>query len=717
MSDHVLYKDQSLGFEERVDDLVSRMTLEEKVSQMLFTSPGIPRLDIPSYNWWNEALHGVARAGTATVFPQAIGLAASFDEDLVYEAADIISTEARAKYHEAQRKGDHGIYKGLTFWSPNVNIFRDPRWGRGHETYGEDPCLTSKLGVSFIKGLQGNDPKYLKTAACAKHYAVHSGPEDQRHSFDAVVSAKDLYETYLPAFRACVKEAKVEAVMGAYNRTNGEPCCGSKTLLQEILREKWDFEGHVVSDCWALKDFHESHKVTRDQAGSVALALNSGCDLNCGNLYYYLLIAYEKGYITEETINRSVRRLMLTRMKLGMFDDDPKVPYTCIPFESNDCEAHRRANLEAAKKTIVLLKNQDSLLPLDVNKINSLAIIGPNADSRKALIGNYYGTASEYVTVLDGIREYVSDREIRIYYSEGCHLFKDRSENLAEEGDRIKEAVSAAQKADAVILCLGLDETIEGEETDASNEYGSGDKRSLDLPGLQQRLMEEVALTGKPLILVLMAGSALAVTWADENIPSIIQAWYPGSQGGRALASVLFGDYSPSGRLPVTFYRTTKELPAFTNYSMQNRTYRYMENEALYPFGFGLSYTKFAYRNIKLMPASVRAGETVFCEVDVTNTGSRSSGETVQLYLSRKQQGKNHPKWQLKGIKKIYIDPGITEKVVFEIKPEDMTQIDYDGNPVVEPGVYDIYAGGTQPDDRSVFLSGSEILCSSFEVI
>jgi len=717
MSNHESYKDQSLGFEERVDDLVSRMTLEEKVSQMLFASPKIPRLGIPSYNWWNEALHGVARAGTATVFPQAIGLAASFDEDLVFEVADIISTEARAKHHEAKRKGDHGIYKGLTFWSPNVNIFRDPRWGRGHETYGEDPYLTSKLGVAFIRGLQGNDPKYLKTAACAKHYAVHSGPEDQRHSFDAVVSAKDLYETYLPAFKACVTEAKVEAVMGAYNRTNGEPCCGSKTLLQEILREKWGFEGHVVSDCWALKDFHEGHKVTKDQTRSVALALNSGCDLNCGNLYYYLLIALNEGYIAEETIDRSVRRLMLTRMKLGMFDDDAKVPYSCIPYESNDCEAHRRANLNAARRSIVLLKNQDSLLPLDVNKLNSLAIIGPNADSRRALMGNYYGTASEYVTVLDGIREYVSGKELRLYYSEGCHLYKDRSEGLAEEGDRIKEAVSAAEKADAVILCLGLDETIEGEETDASNNYGSGDKRDLDLPGLQQKLMEEVAGTGKPLILLLMSGSALAVTWADENVPAIVQAWYPGAQGGRALAAMIFGDYSPSGRLPVTFYRTTNELPAFTNYSMQNRTYRYMENEALYPFGFGLSYTKFTYGNIKLSPSSIRAGETVYCEVDVTNAGSRSSEEVVQLYLSIKHQGKNQPKWQLKGIKSIYIDPGITEKVIFEITQDDMFRIDEDGDPVIEPGVYDVYAGGTQPDDRSVFLSGSQVLSASFEVI
>ena len=584
------YLDESLSFEERAKDLVSRMTLEEKVTQMLHGSPAIPRLGIPAYNWWNEALHGVARAGVATVFPQAIGIAATFDEDLVYRIADVISTEGRAKYHENVRKGDRDIYKGLTFWSPNINIFRDPRWGRGHETYGEDPYLTGRLGVAFVKGIQGNDKKYLKAAACAKHYAVHSGPESERHSFNAVVSKKDLRETYLPAFRDLVKEAGVEAVMGAYNRTNGEPCCGSKTLLVDILRNEWGFKGHVTSDCWAIKDFHEGHMVTKTAPESVALAVKNGCDLNCGNLYINLLIAHREGLVTEEDIDRAVTRLFVTRMKLGMFDDPRNVPYSDIPYEVNSCKEHNDFSLEAAKKSLVLLKNEDGLLPLDKKKLKSIAVIGPNADSREALLGNYNGTPDRYVTVLDGIRKAVGD-DVRIYYSEGCHLFRDRSSGLAAPRDRIAEALACAERSDAVIMCLGLDAMLEGEEGDTGNEFPGGDKPNLNLPGLQQELLEKVYAVGKPVVLVLLSGSALAITWADEHIPAIVQAWYPGGRGGDAVAAMLFGEYSPSGRLPVTFYRTTEELPDFRDYSMKNRTYRYMQNEALYPFGYGLSYT------------------------------------------------------------------------------------------------------------------------------
>ena len=442
------YQDTSLPFEERVRDLVGRMTLEEKVSQMTYNAAAIPRLGIASYNWWNEALHGVARAGVATMFPQAIGMAATFDEDLLFWVADIISTEARAKYHEAQRMGDHGIYKGLTFWSPNVNIFRDPRWGRGHETYGEDPYLSARLGVAFIRGLQGSHGKYLKSAACAKHFAVHSGPEGERHSFNAVVSQKDLRETYLPAFHACVTQGKVEAVMGAYNRTNGEPCCGSKLLLQDILRREWGFQGHVVSDCWAIKDFHEGHGVTATAVDSVALAINNGCDLNCGNMYLNLQLAHQEGLVSEETIDRAVSRLMMTRMKLGMFDEPAQVPYTNTPYERNDCDAHRAAALEVAKRSLVLLKN-DGLLPLDRASIRSIAVIGPNADSRAALVGNYCGTASSLTTVLQGIGDAAAGS--RIYYAEGCALYKDRTEGLAEAGDRIAEAVSAAASPMSVV--------------------------------------------------------------------------------------------------------------------------------------------------------------------------------------------------------------------------------------------------------------------------
>ncbi|MFY9506301.1 MAG: glycoside hydrolase family 3 N-terminal domain-containing protein, partial [Caldicoprobacterales bacterium] len=542
MAQKPVYLDEGLSFEERAKDLVSRMTLEEKTSQMLHSSAAIPRLGIPSYNWWGEALHGIARAGVATMFPQAIAMAATFCEDLILKTADIISTEGRAKFHEFQRKGDHGIYKGLTFWSPNINIFRDPRWGRGHETYGEDPYLTGRLGVAFIKGLQGDHPKYLKAAACAKHYAVHSGPEAERHSFNAIANQKDMWETYLPAFKECVQEADVEAVMGAYNRTNGEPCCGSKTLLQDILRDKWGFKGHVVSDCWAIKDFHEFHHVTSTAPESVALALNNGCDVNCGNMYYNLLIAYEEGLVTEEAIDRAVTRLMITRMKLGLFDSEESVPYASIPYELNDCKEHKEFALEMSKKSIVLLKNEDKILPVDKNTLKSIAVIGPNADSRAALIGNYFGTASEYVTVLEGIREAVNE-DTRIYYAEGCPIYNEKASVLGEKYDRFAEAISAAERSDLVVMCLGLDADLEGEEGDTGNEFASGDKPNLDLPGLQQELLERIHKTGKPIILVLLSGSALAVNWADENIPAIIQGWYPGSQGGRAIASLIFGDY------------------------------------------------------------------------------------------------------------------------------------------------------------------------------
>lgn len=716
MSQTPAYKDESLSFEERAKDLVSRMTLEEKVTQTVYNAPAIPRLGVPSYNWWNEALHGVARAGVATMFPQAIGMAATFDEELVYKTADIISTEGRAKYHEFQRQGDHGIYKGLTFWSPNINIFRDPRWGRGHETYGEDPYLTGRLGVAFVKGIQGNDSKYLKAAACAKHYAVHSGPESERHSFNAVVSKKDLRETYLPAFKELVKEAKVAGVMGAYNRTNSEPCCGSKTLLRETLREEWGFNGYVTSDCWAIKDFHENHRVTRTAPESVALALNNGCDLNCGNMYANLLIAHKEGLVSEEAIDKAVVRLMATRMKLGMFDEPEHVPYTGIPYELNDCEEHRKFALEVSKKSMVLLKNENSLLPLDRSRINSIAVIGPNADSRQALEGNYSGTASRYITVLEGIQESVAVGT-RVYYAQGSHLYKDRVEGLGEPGDRLAEAIAAAERADVVVVCLGLDSSIEGEEGDASNEYSSGDKKHLNLPGHQQQLLEAIHRTGKPVILVLLSGSALAVAWADDNIPAIIQAWYPGAEGGRTIASLIFGDYSPSGRLPVTFYRTTEELPDFTDYSMENRTYRYMQNEALYPFGYGLSYTSFEYGEIKAGRIKINAGESFKCSVKIRNTGRYEADETVQLYLKDMEASVKLPRWQLRGIRNVHLKPGEEKEIQFALTPRHMALIDNDGKCILEPGMFEVYIGGSQPDARSQALTGTKPVKCMYEVI
>ena len=707
------YKDETLSFEERVKDLVSRMTLEEKTMQMLHDAPAIPRLGIPSYNWWNEALHGVARAGVATVFPQAIGMAATFDEDLLYTIADVISTEGRAKYHEFQKKNDHDIYKGLTFWSPNINIFRDPRWGRGHETYGEDTYLTSRLGIRFVEGLQGNDSKYMKAAACAKHFAVHSGPEGERHSFNAIASKKDMYETYLPAFKKLVQDAKVEAVMGAYNRTNGEPCCGSKTLLKDILRDDWGFKGHVTSDCWAIKDFHENHMVTKTAPESVALAVNNGCDVNCGNMYLNLLIAYNEGLVDEKTIDESVSRLMMTRMKLGMFDNDENVPYSSIPYEVVDCKEHNKLALEVAKDSLVLLKNEDNILPLDKNNLKSVAVIGPNANSRDALIGNYFGTASQYITVLDGIREALPD-SVRINYSEGCHLYKDRMQGLSRKDDRIAEAITVAEKSDIVIMCLGLDSSIEGEEGDAGNEYASGDKIDLNLPGFQQQLLEAVHATGKPIILVLLSGSALSVTWADTNVQAIVQAWYPGAQGGRAIASLLFGEFSPSGRLPVTFYRTTEELPNFHDYSMKNRTYKYMENEALYPFGYGLCYSKFEYSDLSVSSQKIKAGDSISCSVKVKNVGNLESKEVVQLYLKDVETSVVAPKWQLRGVKKINLLPNEQIEVSFNLSPEDMMLVNNEGESILEAGNFEIYVGGSQPDPRSIALTGSNTLKASF---
>ncbi|HBF37861.1 MAG TPA: glycosyl hydrolase [Firmicutes bacterium] len=707
---------QPVNFEERAKHLVSKMTLEEKVNQMVYNAPAIPRLGVSSYNWWNEALHGVARAGTATVFPQAIGMAATFDKDLIFEIAEVISFEARAKYHESQKHHDHGIYKGLTFWSPNVNIFRDPRWGRGHETYGEDPYLTGRLAVAFIKGLQGNDPTYLKVAACAKHFAVHSGPESERHSFDAFVSEKDLRETYLPAFKECVKEAKVAGVMGAYNRTNGEPCCGSATLLQKILRGEWGFTGYITSDCWAIKDFHENHMVTRTAPESVALAVNNGCDLNCGNMFLNLLIACREGLVHEETINDAVTRLMVTRMKLGMFDDPEQVSYTAIPFEKNDCEEHRQLALEASKKSLVLLKNAEHLLPLDKGQINSIGVIGPNANSREALIGNYYGTASRYVTVLEGINQ-VLEGKVRIHYSQGCHLYKDKVEGLADPKDRFSEAIAVAQKSDIVVMCLGLDASIEGEEGDTSNEYASGDKKHLNLPGLQEELLETVYEVGKPIILVLLSGSALAVTWADDYIPAIIQGWYPGEEGGKAVASLIFGEYSPSGRLPVTFYRSTEELPDFRDYSMKNRTYRYMTTEALYPFGYGLSYTRFEYREIELAQSKIQVGENIICNVKIKNVGTVASDEIIQLYLKDVEASVEIPKWQLRGIQRVFLKPGEEKELSFLLTPRMMALIDQKGKCILEPGLFEIYVGGSQPDERSQTLTGVRVLKTVAEVV
>ena len=691
--------------------LVSQMTIEEKMSQMLYDSPAIERLNIPEYNWWNEALHGVARAGEATMFPQAIGMAAAFDDKMLKEIGDIVSTEGRAKFNQFLKKNDRGIFKGLTYWAPNVNIFRDPRWGRGHETFGEDPYLTSKLGVAYIKGLQGEDTEHLKSAACAKHFAVHSGPEADRHYFDAQVNDQDLYDTYLYAFKECVKEGKVEAVMGAYNRVNGAPACGNKRLLKDVLRDEWGFEGHVVSDCWAILDFHEHHKVTDTVAESAAMAVNNGCDLNCGTAFLHMKEAYEQGLVTEETITAAVERLMEVRIRLGMMENYPS-PYDEIPYERVECKEHVEKALQAARRSMVLLKN-DGLLPLDKNKIKSIAVIGPNANSRDALIGNYTGTSSEYITVLEGIQRYVGN-DIRVYSAEGCHLWKDKVESLARVKDRFAEAIIAAEQADVVVMCLGLDAFLEGEEGDAGNEYASGDKIDLRLPGLQQELLEEITAVGKPVVLVLLAGSAMDLSWAQDNVDAIVDAWYPGARGGKVVAEVLFGETAPNGKLPVTFYSSTDELPDFNDYSMNNRTYRYYKGTPLYPFGYGLSYMDIEYKNARMNKTEGNIGDCFTVEVEVKNNGKYKVYEAVQLYVKDIEASTRVPNWQLRGIENVCLEAGETKKVSMSISTRDFALITENGECVVEPGTFLIAVGGQQPDERSSNLTGKKVDC--FEV-
>lgn len=702
--DIVNNKEKNAEFRERAAQLVAQMTLEEKVGQTLNWAPGIERLGIKKYNWWNEALHGVARAGVATVFPQAIGLAATFDEDFIEEVADAISTEGRAKFNMEQASDDNDIYKGLTFWSPNVNIFRDPRWGRGHETFGEDPYLTSRLGVRFVQGIQGHDENYLKAAACAKHFAVHSGPEDIRHSFDAVASKQDMRETYLPAFKACVQEGKVEAVMGAYNRTNGAPCCGHKELLQDILREEWGFEGHVVSDCWAIKDFHEGHMVTKTPVESVSMAMNNGCDLNCGNLFHYLKQAVEEGKVSEARLDEALVNLFTTRMKLGVFDKLEDNPFNRIPYSVVDSKPMRELNRKAAEKCVVLLKNENHLLPLDKSSIKTVGVIGPNANNRRALVGNYEGTASRYITVLEGIQDYLGE-DVRVMTSEGCHLCHDKVQGLGEVNDRLSEVRGVCAESDVVIACMGLDSGLEGEEGDEGNEFASGDKPNLNLPGIQQQILEEMYACGKPVVLVLLSGSALAVNWADEHIPAILQGWYPGAQGGKAIAELLFGEKSPEGKLPVTFYRSTEELPAFTDYSMKGRTYRYMQNEALYPFGYGLSYTTFAYSNVAVDKTTLDA-DGVTVTATITNTGTMDGAETVQTYIKVNQECT--PNAQLKGLRKVFLKAGESKTVTIKLPQEAFALYDEEGVLRFYDGTATVYVGGHAPDTRSCALTGNK---------
>lgn len=841
--------DEALPIEKRVDLLIDAMTVEEKIGQMMDDSPAIERLGVPRYYWWNECLHGVGRAGLATVYPQAIALAATFDEEALYRSATIISDEARAKHHHAVALGQREQYLGLTFWSPNVNIFRDPRWGRGQETYGEDPYLSGRMGCAFVRGLQGNDPEFYKLVATAKHFAVHSGPEYERHTFDAWVSDYDLWDTYLPAFRMLVKEAGVHSVMCAYNRFEGKPCCGSDKLELRILRDYWKFPGYIVSDCGAIKDFYKTHRVSADAATASATAVKSGTDIECGSSYQSLTESLRRGLISEAQIDSALRRLFYARFRLGMFTSDDRNPYASIPYSIVDCEAHRRDALEMARKSIVLLKNEEGLLPLPKN-LRKIAVIGPAANDSVSLLGNYNGTPGHRVTILEGIRnrcgsdtevvyrqgvnfldnilfepfelgallsyegapglkaEYFGnvdfrgqplvtrmEREIDFEGSEGDEIapgvrahdisvrwtgtftaaenktytfkvsgddgyrlyidgkkviddFKAHEETTstydlpAEQGrsydirleyfqgsqgaairffcgenretDYVKLALEVAD-ADVILFVGGISPLLEGEEMkiDLPGFY-RGDRTSIALPAVQTEMMKALEATGKPVVLIMQTGSALATPWESENLPALLNVWYGGQSVGSAVADVLFGDYNPAGRLPITFYGSDADLPDYDNYSMQGRTYRYFEGTPLYPFGFGLSYTSFDYSNLQV-PERLRTGQNLKISCDVVNTGERDGDEVIQLYVTHPETYSITPIRSLKGFKRIHLKKGECRKVEFTLTPRDLGLVNDAGRLVENPAPVTVFVGGGQPGysegvTAQVLLTGASIV-------
>lgn len=828
------YQNPELSIDERVTDLVSRMTLEEKISQMTYESKAVERLGVPEYNWWNECLHGVARAGLATVYPQAVGMAAMWDKEQMFKIATAISDEARAKHHDFAKKNKRGIYEGLTFWTPNINIFRDPRWGRGMETYGEDPYLTGSLAVNFIKGLQGNDPNYLKLVATAKHFAVHSGPEPLRHEFDAKTSEIDFWETYMPAFEMTVKEADVYSIMCAYNSYKEEPCCGS-TELSDILRKKWDFKGYIVSDCWAIKDFWDGHNVSENEAAASARAVKAGTDLNCGDAYPFLLDAVKQGLIKEEEIDVSLKRLLKARFKLGMLDPEDKVPFAKIPYSVVDSKENQALALETTQKSMVLLKNEKNTLPLS-KEIKKIAVIGPNANDVEVLLANYNGIPSNPVTPLQGIKNKLPDAEVM--YSLGCEhanrlpileaipenvLFTDQTmktpglnaeyfanskfegepahkqidknvdfywwdkapfEDLNDDDFSVrwtgvivppesgeyaigtqgfygyklffedsllidyknihhalkkyeyvklekgkaynlkidyydthgdaemrllwdtpndnfrKEALEIAKKAEVVVMCMGLSPRLEGEEMKVKVDgFDGGDRLDIKLPEIQVELMKEIKKLGKPIVLVLLNGSAVAINWANANIPAIVEAWYPGQAGGTAIADVLFGDYNPAGRLPLTFYKSVDDLPPFDDYFMKGKTYRFFEKEPLYPFGYGLSYTTFEYKNLTLDNESIKNGENVKLTVEISNTGNMDGEEVVQLYVKDLEASTPRPIKALKAYERVLIKKGETKTITFEVTPKmlELWSIDQQKY-IVEPGNFELMVGKSSAD-------------------
>ncbi|MCF4101091.1 glycoside hydrolase family 3 C-terminal domain-containing protein [Gillisia sp. M10.2A] len=699
------FNDMKLNMDDRIIDLIGRLSLEEKALQMMHNSPAIERLEIPEYNWWNEALHGIGRSGVATVFPQAIGMGATFDENLIYEVASVISDEARAMHNTAVKNGYRKQYSGLTFWTPNINIFRDPRWGRGQETYGEDPYLTSQLGAAFVRGLQGDDSKYLKTAAAAKHYAVHSGPEKLRHEFNAEASQKDLWETYLPAFKALV-DANVETIMCAYNSTNGEPCCANKYLIKDVLREKWNFQGHIVSDCWALVDFYEGHKVVATAEEAAALGIKSGVNLNCGNTYSALVKAVDDGLVTEKEIDEQLAVLLRTKFKLGLFDSDDQNPYAKLSAENLNTAKHRALARKTAQKSIVLLKN-NGVLPLK-NNLSKYFITGPNASSIEILLGNYHGVNSNLVTILEGIAGGIEPQS-QLQYRQGTLL--DRPNANPQDW-----ASPNAGNSDATIVVLGISGVLEGEEGESIASTTFGDRLDYNLPENQLEYLRKLkaAAGDKPLVAVITGGSPMNLEEVHELADAVLLVWYPGEEGGNAVADIVFGKVSPSGRLPITFPKSLEDLPPYEDYSMKGRTYKYMEVAPMYPFGYGLSYADFEYSDIALSANKIKKGKSLKAKINLKNTGSSKAEEVVQLYISDVKTSVDAPKYQLVGIKNVELEAGSSKSVEFEIISSMMELVNNKGERVLEKGEFKVYIGGSSPGKRSVELGVPQLKDASF---
>ena len=703
------FQDTSNSVDERVSDLISRLTLEEKAYQMLNNAPGIERLGILPYDWWSEALHGVARSGKATVFPQNIGLAAAFDEDLMYRIGVATSDEAWAKFNVAQRLNNYSRYAGITFYSPNINIFRDPRWGRGQETFGEDPYLTGRMGVAFVKGMQGNDPKYLKTAACAKHYAVHSGPEALRNSFNATPSKKDFFETYTPAFKTLIMEGNVESIMCAYNRTLDKACCGSSYLLNDLLRNEWGFKGYVTTDCWAIHNFYQYHGVSSDLVEACALAIKSGVNLNCGDEFKKLPEAVKRGLVTEKEIDQALSVLLPTRFKLGLFDPVNNNPYSKISTDVISCEKHAQIAYEAAVKSIVLLQNKNNLLPLRKD-IKTLYVLGPYAANQDVLLGNYNGVNDRLTTILEGITGKVS-AGTSINYRQGI-------QPSVPNANPADWAVSEAQDADYIIGVFGISGLFEGEEGEALASSTSGDRLDLGLPKNQLDYLHKLKKKGnKPIILVLTGGSPIAAPELSEIADAIIFVWYPGQEGGKAVADVIFGDVSPSGKLPITFPKSEKQLPAFENYDMKGRTYRYMTEEPLFPFGFGLSYAKFELSDIKLDKAQIVKGDSVKVTATIVNNGKMAAEEVIQMYITDLQaSAAATPLYSLKKFRRISLKPGESQTIAFTITPEMMKLVTESGAGIIEPGDFKVWISTSSPSERSIVLGASKPVSGVFKV-